>query len=73
MDRVRALPSEVREELVPVVEEALEQAVYRSRVLTIARDALERFRLDLEMTKFDLEATRREKERLRSLIDDSWE
>lgn len=73
MDRVRALPSEVREELVPVVEEALEQAVYRSRVLTIARDALERFRLDLEMTKFDLEATRREKERLRRLIDDSWE
>lgn len=73
MERVRSLPPEVRGELEPVVGEALEQAVYRTRVLTIARDALERFRLDLEMTKFDLEATRREKERLRRLIEDGWE
>lgn len=73
MDRVRSLPPEVRGELEPVVEEALEQAVYRTRVLSIARDALERFRLDLEMTKFDLEATRRERERLRRLIEDAWE
>ena len=30
----------------------------------LARDALERFRLDLELARFDLEATRREREAL---------
>lgn len=68
MERVRALPRAVRDELEPIVGDALEQAVYRGRVLNLAREALERFRLDLELTRFDLEATRRERERLRALL-----
>jgi hypothetical protein len=70
MERVRALPGEVRVELEPIVGDALEQAVFRNRVLTVAREALERFRIDLEMARFDLEATRREREGLRRLLDD---
>ncbi len=50
--------------LEPIVEEAWEEAVFRGRVLNVARDALERLRLDLELTKFDLDATRREREAL---------
>ena len=65
MERVRALPGEVRIELEPIVGEALEQAVYRGRVLSIAREALERFKLDLDLARFDLDATRREREEYR--------
>jgi len=67
-DRVRALPDEVRAELEPIVDEALEQARFRGRILSVARDALERLRLDLELTRFDLDATRREREDLRRLL-----
>jgi hypothetical protein len=69
MDRVRALPIEVRVELEPIVGDALEQAVFRGRVLTVAREALERFKLDLELARFDLEATRREREGLRRRLE----
>ncbi len=66
MDRVRALPPEIREELMPAVNEAIEQSKFRSRILGVARDALERLRLDLTMTQFDLEVTRRERDDLRT-------
>lgn len=69
-ERVRSLPESVRGELEPIVTEALEQARYRGRVLTIARDALVRLRLDLELARFDLDATRREREDLRRLLGD---
>lgn len=69
-DRIRALPAETRAELEPVVRGALEEARFRSRVLTVAREALERFRLDLEMVRFDLDTTRREKERLMALLSE---
>lgn len=68
MERIQALPREVRDELEPMVDQAMEEAVFRGRVLKLAREALERFRLDLELTRFDLEATRRERERLRRLL-----
>lgn len=69
-DRVRALPSRARSEIEPLMNDVLEQAEYRSRVLAIARDALERYRLDLAATRFDLEATRREREALRARLEE---
>jgi hypothetical protein len=67
-ERVRALPLELRTELEPIVAEAMEHARFRDRVLSVARGALEQLRLDLEMARFDLDATRREREDLRRLI-----
>ena len=64
-ERVSALPPEVRDALEGAVAEAVEQARFRGRVLTVAREALERLRLELELTRFDLDATRREREDLR--------
>jgi hypothetical protein len=63
---VRALPAAYRDELAPAVAEAIEQARFRGRVLDVAKEALERLRLDLEVTKFDLELTRKEREEYRS-------
>ena len=53
-ERVDSQPPRVRAELAPLVEEALEHARFRASVVLLARDALERFRLDLSMLKFDL-------------------
>jgi hypothetical protein len=50
----------VRAELEPLIDEIMEHAMFRSRVIMIARDALQRFRLDMAALRFDLEATRRE-------------
>ena len=61
-ERVQAQPKEVRAALEPFVEEVMEHARFRHRVLAVARDALEQYKLDLELTRFDLDATRRERE-----------
>lgn len=67
--RVQSQPEEVRAELEPLVEDILEQARFRNRVLSVARGALEQFKLDLELTRFDLDATKREREALTRLLE----
>ncbi len=69
-ERVQSQPNGVRAELEPMVDDALEQARFRNRILFVARDALEQMRLDLEMARFDLEATRRERESLRERLSE---
>jgi hypothetical protein len=68
-ERVQALPPAVRAELEPVVQQALEEAKFRGRVLSVARDALEQLRLDLELARFDLDATRRECDAFRRRLE----
>ena len=63
--RVQAQPASVRASLEPFGAEVLEEARFRGRILTVARDALERLHFDLEVARFDLDATRREREDLR--------
>src|SRR4051812_641165 len=63
-ERIEGQPIAVREALGPLIEEAVEDAYFRQQVLTLAREALERFRLDLELAKFDLSVTRGEREAL---------
>ena len=58
--RIADQPPKVRAELEPLIDEVLEHAMFRSRVMLIARDALERLRVDMAALRFDLEATRRE-------------
>ena len=61
-------PANVRAELEPYMEEAMEGARFRNRVLDVARDALGQFKLDLELTRFDLDATRQERETLLRIL-----
>jgi hypothetical protein len=71
LERVRSMPDAVRRELEPMVVDALEEARFRGGVMEVAREALIRLRLDLALTRFDLDATRREREDLRSRMS-SW-
>jgi hypothetical protein len=60
-ERIQGQPAPVRAELEPLIDEVMEHALFRSRVMLIAREALERFRLDLSALRFDLDATRKER------------
>ena len=64
-ERIQDQPADVRAELEPLIEEVFEHAQFRGRVLAIARDGLERSRLELAALRFDLEVTRRERDSLR--------
>jgi hypothetical protein len=68
-ERVLAQPAEIRAELEPLVDDAIEDARFRRNAMLLAREALERFRLDLAMLEFDLEATRREREAFRAMAE----
>ncbi len=68
-ERIAAQSAAIRAELEPLVEDAMEHARFRGRAMSLARVALERFRLDLALLEFDLEATRREREALRALLE----
>jgi hypothetical protein len=59
-ERIQGQPPVVRAELEPLIDEVMEHAMFRSRVMMIARDALQRFRVDMAALRLDLEATRRE-------------
>jgi hypothetical protein len=60
-DRIAGQPDQVRAELEPLIDEVLEHAMFRSRVMLIAREALQRFRVDLSAMRFDLDAIKRER------------
>ena len=60
-ERIQVQPASVRAELEPLIDEVMEHALFRGRVMMIARDALQRFRVDLASVRFDLDATRRER------------
>ena len=59
-ERIQGQPARVRAELEPLIDEVMEHAMFRSRVMLIARDALQQFRVDMASLRLDLEATRRE-------------
>jgi len=60
-ERIQDQPPSVREELEPLIDEVMEHAVFRSRVMLIARDALQRFRVEMAAMQFDLDMTKRER------------
>ena len=59
-ERIQGQAPRVRAELEPLIDEVMEHAMFRSRVMLIARDALQQFRVDMAALRLDLEATRRE-------------
>lgn len=60
-ERIQAQPDRIRAELEPLIEDAMEDARFRGQAMSLARDALRKYQMDLAMLQFDLEATRRER------------
>ncbi len=69
-ERVLAQAGPVRAELEPLIEEALECGFRETGRLRRKRGALQQFKLDLELTRFDLDVTRRERAELLRMLGD---
>lgn len=68
--RIDSLPDSQRLQLRPIFERVVESFRLRNRIMTVAKEALERIRLEVACLQFDLEVTRREKESLQRQIED---
>jgi len=63
------LPVQHRERIQPVLSRVVESTQRRRRILTLVQEALSQLRLDMKYLVFDLEATRRERDKFKSLAE----
>ena len=66
---IRDLPAEHRQRLEPVCQRVLESTRRRQRILALVQEALSQLRLDMKYLLFDLEATRRERNRYKESLE----
>ena len=70
---INNLPSEHRKALDPLLNQVMECARRRRRILSLVQDALSQLRLDMKYLLFDLEATRRERDEYRRKVEGTKE
>jgi hypothetical protein len=63
------LPKSLREKLLPLCECVGHFSRLQSRLVHIAQDAVDQLQLDVKYLAFDLEATRRERDELREILE----
>lgn len=66
---IAGLPADFRVKAEPLFARVLESTRRRRRILTLVQEALSQLRLDMKYLVFDLEATRRERDTYRQLLD----
>jgi len=66
---VAELPVDQRQRLQPVLGRVVESTQRRRRILNLVQEALGQLRLDMKYLVFDLEATRRERDRYKSEVE----
>ena len=69
---VDALPTECRQDFYQVLDRIAACLERRQRMLGYVQDSLNQMSLDLKYLIFDLEATRRERDEYRSMLDPSF-
>src|SRR6056297_3021027 len=69
MQAVEALPEAYRQSLQPAVDRVVECSTRRRRILNLVQEALSQLRLDMKYLIFDLEATRRERDALKQMLE----
>lgn len=70
---VADLPPQYRDRIQPVLGRVVESTQRRRRILTLVQEALSQLRLDMKYLVFDLEATRRERDKFKNLVEGSEE
>jgi len=68
IEAVDQLPTEHRHALLPLVARVTQSTRRRRRILSLVQDALSQLRLDMKYLVFDLEATRRERDQVKSRL-----
>ncbi|MCA9191344.1 MAG: transcriptional regulator [Planctomycetales bacterium] len=69
-EAIESLPIEHRIRLLPALRRVTESSIRRRRILTLVQEALGQLRLDMKYLVFDLEATRRERDRFLEQLGD---
>ncbi len=64
------LPQPFRDKLVPLCERVGHHTRLQGKLVRIAQDAVDALHLDVKYLLFDLEATRRERDELRHILDE---
>jgi hypothetical protein len=63
------LPSPLRSKLLPLCEHVSHFSRLQSKLVQIAQDAVDQLQLDVKYLMFDLEATRRERDELKEILE----
>jgi hypothetical protein len=66
---VDALPARYRDAVAPALQRVVECSTRRRRILNLVQEALSQLRLDMKYLIFDLEATRRERDEYREMLE----
>ena len=66
---IDALPAHYRDAVMPALNRAIECSTRRRRILNLVQEALSQLRLDMKYLVFDLEATRRERDQYREILE----
>jgi hypothetical protein len=66
---IGALPLAYRQRFDPVYQRVVDSTRRRQRILALVQEALSQLRLDMKYLLFDLEATRRERNRYRESLE----
>ncbi|MCO8123225.1 transcriptional regulator [Stieleria sp. TO1_6] len=66
---IDALPARYRDTVAPALTRAVECSTRRRRILNLVQEALSQLRLDMKYLVFDLEATRRERDQYREMLE----
>ena len=70
MTEIDLLPEEYRHKLTEPLNRVVEYTRRRRRILNLIQEALSQLRMDMKYLMFDLEATRRERERYKSQLEE---
>ncbi len=66
---INAIPERYRDAVAPALDRVIECSTRRRRILNLVQEALSQLRLDMKYLVFDLEATRRERDQYRELLE----
>jgi hypothetical protein len=66
---IDALPARYRDAVAPALARVVQCSTRRRRILNLVQEALSQLRLDMKYLIFDLEATRRERDEYKEMLD----
>ena len=69
VNAINALPARYRDAVTPALTRVIECSTRRRRILNLVQEALSQLRLDMKYLIFDLEATRRERDQYREMLE----
>ncbi|MDB4500391.1 transcriptional regulator [bacterium] len=67
---IESLPASCQEKVGPAMQRVVQCSTRRRRILNLVQEALSQLRLDMKYLIFDLEATRRERDEYKQMLEE---